>query len=84
MASFVENFRKAFPNAISKEDATKPFKLVQAVSNVIREKSQKSEDNKEHVANNTFQMNKDGTNYGVGTDGKTYSYTIGFNNKTRI
>ena len=80
MASFVENFRKAFPNAISKEDAANPFKLVKAVGNVVRDNAQKSRENREAVVNSTFQTKRDGTNYGVGTDGRTYSYAIN-NNK---
>lgn len=77
MATFIDNYREAMPKL-------KNMNLIQksnAIAGLIRDNARIAKENREAVAQNTFQRNADGTNYGVGIDGKTYVYTVGLNNK---
>lgn len=56
--------------------------IVQMVREATENARVRAEENRKHIIDNTFQYNPDGTNYGVGTDGKTYSYTM-FNNRVK-
>lgn len=69
MSTFIENLRTS--NILpTKEDMQKAKRIMDNYAA-----------NKDYVIQNTFRTDNDGVSYGVGRDGKTYSYTVGFNNK---
>lgn len=74
--TFIQNYRAMMP----KLKNMSPIERTSAIADTIRQNAQIAKENREAVINNTFQTDKDGVNYGVGTDGNTYSYIL-LNNK---
>lgn len=70
--SFLENFRAAFP--AEKEAQIDRLKIPKNIE-LAGGKTLGTDDVK-YIINNTYQYNDDGTSYGVGKDGRPYSYKL--------
>lgn len=86
MATFYDNLRTVskLPTRGDMQKARRTRRVAYGsmdTSNNQQDNQVDSLSDKDYVVQNTFRMDRDGTNYGVGRDGKTYSYTIDFNNK---
>ena len=86
MATFYENLRssRSLPTRGDIQKARRTRKVVQESTDISNSQQDNQSDylsDKDYIVQNTFRMDRDGTNYGVGRDGKTYSYTIDFSNK---
>lgn len=86
MATFFENLRASgsLPTRGDIQKARRTRKIAHGsmdTSNGQQNNQEVYPNDKDYVVQNTFRMDRDGTNYGVGRDGKTYSYTIDLNNR---
>lgn len=74
--TFIQNWKAAMPQLRS----ANPVERAKATTQTIQKNAAIDRKNQESVVNNTFKTDDNGTRYGVGTDGKTYSYNT-WNNK---
>lgn len=86
MATFYDNLRTVseLPTRGDMQKARRTRKIAHGsmdTSNNQQDDQVDSPSDKDYIVQNTFRMDRDGTNYGVGRDGKTYSYTVNFNDK---
>ena len=86
MATFFENLRasRSLPTRGDIQKARRTRKIAYGSRDTSNGQQYNQADylnDKDYIVQNTFRMDRDGTNYGVGRDGKTYSYTIDFNNR---
>lgn len=88
MATFIENLRTSglLPTRGDIQKARRTRKAAQgSVDASDNQQTNQPDragllDDKDYIVQNTFKMGRDGVNYGIGRDGRTYSYTVDFNN----
>lgn len=69
---FVKNYRELK----EKLKDTAPADKIKTIIGALRDTSNQVKERQDAIKSSTFQTDEDGTNYGVGNDGKTYSYTM--------
>ena len=69
---FVKNYRELK----EKLKDTAPADKIKTIIGALRDTSNQVKERQDAIKSSTFQTDEDGTNYGVGNDGMTYSYTM--------
>ena len=72
MATFFDNFRAAFP--VVKEAQLNRLKVPSSVD--LGNGKTLNADDIRYIVDNTYERGRDGVSYGVGKDGRPYSYTM--------
>lgn len=72
MATFFDNFRTAFP--VVKEAQLNRLKVPSSVD--LGNGKTLNADDIRYIVDNTYERGRDGVSYGVGKDGRPYSYTM--------